>query len=171
MNLLFKLSIGLLLILTGCTSSDKQDSDKTNNEQNETKNTSMNETDPNAMPLGAFSLSLEVQDLEASKAFYESLGFEVLAGSFEINYFIMKNGNALIGIFKGHFKGQILTFNPGWDESAQNTETFTDVRDIQKSLKTDGVALDLEADESTQGPGSIMLKDPDGNVILIDQHR
>ncbi|WP_313113902.1 VOC family protein [Aequorivita sediminis] len=123
------------------------------------------------MKLGAFSVSLNVKDLEVSKQFYENLGFRVFGGSMEHNYLIMKNGNALIGIFQGMFEGNILTFNPGWDENAQNVESFMDVRDIQKNLKQNGVELATEADENTSGPASITLTDPDGNIILIDQHR
>lgn len=123
------------------------------------------------MKLGAFSVSLNVKDLKVSKQFYENLGFKVFGGSLEHNYLIMKNGNALIGIFQGMFEGNILTFNPGWDENAQNLESFDDVREIQKSLKQSGVVLSTEADENTSGPASITLTDPDGNIILIDQHR
>ncbi|MEM7551527.1 MAG: VOC family protein [Bacteroidota bacterium] len=123
------------------------------------------------MRLGIFSLSLDVKDLKKSKAFYESLGFKVSGGSMEQNYLVMKNGNTLIGLFHGMFEGKILTFNPGWDENASEIEDFDDVRVIQKHLKSKGIKLDLEADQSTSGPASIMLKDPDGNVILIDQHR
>lgn len=123
------------------------------------------------MKLGAFSISLSVKDLSASRAFYEKLGFSVFAGDAEHNYLIMKNGNALIGLFQGMFEGNILTFNPGWDENAQNLEDFEDVRAIQKHLKSHGVTLTAEADESTQGPASLTLIDPDGNVILVDQHR
>lgn len=123
------------------------------------------------MHLGAFSISLSVKDLSVSKAFYEKMGFEVLAGSFETNYFILKNGNALIGIFQGMFEGNIITFNPGWDENGQPTEAFTDVRQIQQSLKEQDIALVTEADESTSGPAGFMFHDPDGNLILIDQHR
>lgn len=122
------------------------------------------------MKLGAFSISLSVKDLAASKAFYETMGFHSFAGD-QKNYVIMKNGNALVGLFQGMFQGNILTFNPGWDEHAQNVEQFDDVRDIQKHLKSAGVSLMSEADESTAGPGSIMFTDPDGNMILIDQHR
>ncbi len=125
----------------------------------------------NKMELGAFSNSLSVKDLEASKVFYEKLGFSQMGGSMEQNYLIMKNGNALIGLFQGMFEGNIMTFNPGWDESAQNVESFTDVRDIQKTLKEGGVALMNEADETSTGPASFMVQDPDGNIILIDQHR
>ncbi len=123
------------------------------------------------MKLGAFSLSLSVKDLQTSKDFYENLGFTVLAGSFEQNYFILKNENALIGIFHGMFEGNIMTFNPGWDESGQNTESFEDVRQIQQHLKAQGIKLETEVGESGSGPGSFMVKDPDGNIIYIDQHR
>lgn len=123
------------------------------------------------MKLGAFSISLSVKDLEVSKEFYENLGFVVFAGQVEKNYLIMKNGNALVGLFQGMFEGNILTFNPGWDENAQNLENFDDVRDIQKHLKSRNVKLSSEADENTTGPASFTVSDPDGNVILIDQHR
>ncbi|WP_298157527.1 VOC family protein [Flavobacterium sp.] len=123
------------------------------------------------MQLGAFSISLSVSDIQASKEFYENLGFSVFAGGMDQNYLIMKNGNALIGLFEGMFEGNILTFNPGWDEYAQNIETFDDVREIQKQLKTKGIGLENEADENTSGPSSFMITDPDGNIILIDQHR
>ncbi len=123
------------------------------------------------MKLGAFSISLSVKDLEVSKKFYENLGFTVFGGHIEQNYLIMKNGNSLVGLFQGMFEGNILTFNPGWDENAQNLENFDDVRDIQKHLKSKSVKLTSEADESTSGPASLTLSDPDGNVILIDQHR
>ena len=120
---------------------------------------------------GAFSLSISVKDLKKSKEFYEKLGFKLFGGAMEQNYVIMKNGNALIGLFQGMFEGNMLTFNPGWDENAKNMKKYTDIRDIQKHLKANGVTLDLEVDESSKGPGSVMLKDPDGNVILLDQHR
>ena len=123
------------------------------------------------MKLGAFSISLSVKNLEVSKEFYENLGFAVFAGQVEKNYLIMKNGNALVGLFQGMFEGNILTFNPGWDENAQNLGNFDDVRDIQKHLKSRNVKLSSEADEKTTGPASFTLSDPDGNVILIDQHR
>lgn len=123
------------------------------------------------MKLGAFSISLSVSDLEASKAFYENLGFTSFAGGLEKNYFIMKNENALIGLFQGMFQGNILTFNPGWDENANNLESFDDVREIQKQLKSKGIKIEPEADESTTGPASFVLTDPDGNVLLFDQHR
>ncbi len=123
------------------------------------------------MKLGAHSISLSVKDLQTSKEFYEKLGFEMFAGNMEQNYLIMKNGETVIGLFQGMFEGNILTFNPGWDQSAQNVDPFEDVRDIQKHLESQGIVLDSRADESTNGPASIVLKDPDGNAILIDQHR
>ncbi len=123
------------------------------------------------MKLGAFSISLSVKDLNVSKAFYENLGFTLFAGGMEKNYLIMKNENALIGLFQGMFEGNILTFNPGWDENAKNIEKFDDVREIQRQLKNKNIKLTTEADENTTGPAGIMLTDPDGNVILIDQHR
>ena len=123
------------------------------------------------MNLGAFSMSLSVKDLQKSKAFYESLGFSQFGGSIKQNYLIMKNENALIGLFEGMFEGNILTFNPGWDEDGQNIEPFDDVRKIQQSLKENGIELISEADTSGEGPANITLADPDGNVILIDQHR
>jgi predicted lactoylglutathione lyase len=122
------------------------------------------------MQLGAFSISLSVKDLAASKKFYESIGFYEFAGSFDQHYLIMKNGNALIGLFQGMFPNNILTFNPGWDENAAQLTSFDDVRKLQQEFKQNGLKLDTEADESTKGPASIMLTDPDGNTILIDQH-
>ena len=122
------------------------------------------------MKLGAFSVSLAVKDLKASKQFYENLGFSVFAGEMERNYLIMKNGDTNIGLFQGMFENNILTFNPGWDTNAKNLDTFKDVREIQKVLKKKGVSLVSEADESTTGPASFVFLDPDGNTILIDQH-
>ena len=122
------------------------------------------------MKLGAFSISLRVKDINSSKQFYENLGFEVFAGDIEKNYLIMKNGNALVGLFQGMFENNIMTFNPGWDQSATALSDFTDVRDIQKHLKSKGVQCTTEADEDTTGPASCMFMDPDGNVILLDQH-
>ncbi|WP_209389394.1 VOC family protein [Chryseobacterium sp. RR2-3-20] len=123
------------------------------------------------MKLGAFSISLSVKDLLKSKEFYEILGFKEMGGSVEQNYLIMKNGTTLIGLFQAMFDGNMLTFNPGWDENAQNLEIFDDVREIQKHLKNNKVELQKEADENSFGPEHIYLKDPDGNMILIDQHR
>ena len=122
------------------------------------------------MKLGAFSASLSVKDIKASKQFYETLGFTVYAGQLEKNYLIMKNGNALIGLFQGMFENNILTFNPGWDENANKVEPFDDIRTIQKHLKSRGIKLESEVDESSSGPASFMVYDPDGNVILLDQH-
>ena len=123
------------------------------------------------MKLGAFSISLSVKDLNTSKVFYEKLGFSVLAGEMEKNYLILKNENSLIGLFQGMFEGNIMTFNPGWDENGKNIDAFDDVRKIQGHLKSSGITLDTEADTNTSGPANFMLKDPDGNVIYIDQHR
>ena len=123
------------------------------------------------MELGAFSVSLAVKDLAASKSFYEKLGFEPIGGDPEHNWLILKNGDQVIGLFQGMFEKNILTFNPGWDQSGNELETFTDVREIQRELKNRGIALGTEADESTSGPASLMLSDPDGNQILVDQHR
>jgi catechol-2,3-dioxygenase len=120
--------------------------------------------------LGAFSISLSVKDLKASIVFYEALGFMCFAEPPGANYAIMKNGNALVGLFQGMFTGNILTFNPGWDDNAKLIEGFTDVREIQKSLKEKQISLVSEATEETTGPASLMLTDPDGNMILIDQH-
>lgn len=122
------------------------------------------------MKLGAFSISLSVKDLNASKQFYEALGFIVFAGGIEKNYLIMKNGNALVGLFQGMFEHNILTFNPGWDENANLLEQFDDVRAIQRHLKNNNIKLENEVDESTAGPASIIVIDPDGNAVLIDQH-
>jgi len=122
------------------------------------------------MKLGAFSVSLSVKDLRVSKEFYEKLGFTHFAGDAK-SYLIMKNGNALIGLFQGMFEGNILTFNPGWDENAANVEQFDDVREIQQQLKSKGIKPDNEVDEKASGPAGFMVTDPDGNVILIDQHR
>ena len=122
------------------------------------------------MKLGAFSISLSVKDIKASKQFYENLGFIVYAGQLEKNYLIMKNGNSLVGLFQGMFENNILTFNPGWDQSANKVEPFDDVRDIQKHLKNKGLKIEKEVDENTTGPASFVVIDPDGNPILIDQH-
>jgi len=123
-----------------------------------------------SMKLGAFSISLSVKDLLASKKFYEALGFQVFGGDMKQNYLIMKNGNALIGLFQGMFEGNMLTFNPGWDENAKRMESFNDVREIQHHLKANGIKLTTETDEKTKGPASIVVTDPDGNTILLDQH-
>lgn len=123
------------------------------------------------MKLGAFSVSLAVKDIEASKQFYEKLGFTTLGGNQAQNWLILKNGHHVIGLFQGMFEKNILTFNPGWDSSAQPLPEFTDVRELQRQLKQKGVTLTSEADETTTGPASFTLEDPDGNPILFDQHR
>lgn len=122
------------------------------------------------MNLGAFSISLSVKDIEASKAFYENLGFTVFGGDITQNWLIMKNGAHLIGLFQGMFEDNILTFNPGWDQDANNLDNFTDVRELQRQLKAKGITFESEADEKTTGPASFVLLDPDGNPILVDQH-
>lgn len=122
------------------------------------------------MKLGALSISLSVKDIHVSKKFYETLGFTVFGGEIEKNYLIMKNGNALVGLFQGMFENNIISFNPGWDESANKLDSFNDVREIQQHLKDNGLKLEQEADTTTSGPASIVLIDPDGNPVLIDQH-
>ena len=122
------------------------------------------------MELGAFSISLAVKDLEASRSFYEKFGFKVFAGDASQNWLILKNGDHAIGIFQGMFERNILTFNSGWDANAQKLATFADVRDLQRQLKAQGVQFQQEADESTTGPASFVAVDPDGNPILVDQH-
>jgi lactoylglutathione lyase len=122
------------------------------------------------MELGAFSVSLTVKDIKASKDFYEKLGFEVFVGDISQNWLVMKNGAHAIGLFQGMFDRNTLTFNPGWDSNAQKLDAFTNVREIQRQLKAQGLELVVEADESTTGPASLMVMDPDGNPILFDQH-
>ena len=122
------------------------------------------------MELGAFSISLAVKDIETSRVFYEKFGFEVFGGDASQNWLILKNGDHVIGLFQGMFERNTLTFNPGWDSSAGNLDTFTDVRDLQRQLKAQGVQLITEADETTEGPASFVTVDPDGNPILVDQH-
>ena len=122
------------------------------------------------MELGAFSVSLAVKDIEASKAFYEKLGFQVVMGDISQNWLIMKNGEHVIGLFQGMFEKNILTFNPGWDQDARTLDTFTDVRELQRQLREQGMEFVTEADESTTGPASFMILDPDGNTVLVDQH-
>lgn len=123
------------------------------------------------MKLGAFSVSLAVRDIAASRAFYEALGFTSPGDSGDDNWVILTNGTTVIGLFQGMFDGNILTFNPGWDQSAQPVDPFTDVREIQRRLREAGIAMAVEADEATAGPAHIVLNDPDGNTIMIDQHR
>ncbi len=122
------------------------------------------------MELGAFSISLAVKDIELSRAFYEKFGFEVVGGDASQNWLIIRNGDHTIGLFQGMFEKNSLTFNPGWDKNAAPLETFTDIRDLQRQLKAQGVELISEADEDTTGPASFIAVDPDGNPILVDQH-
>jgi predicted enzyme related to lactoylglutathione lyase len=122
------------------------------------------------MVLGNFSVSLAVKDIEASKVFYEKLGFTVFGGDQSQNWLILKNGDHVIGLFQGMFEKNILTFNPGWDSNAQKLDEFTDVRELQRQLKAGGVSMITEADENSTGPASFMIADPDGNTILVDQH-
>ena len=122
------------------------------------------------MDLGAFSVSLSVKDIEASKNFYEKLGFQVMGGDQSQNWLILNNGDTVIGLFQGMFEGNLLTFNPGWDQSANPVQPFTDVRELQRHLKEQGIELSPEADETTTGPGYFITIDPDGNAILVDQH-
>lgn len=122
------------------------------------------------MELGTFSISLAVQDIEASRIFYEKFGFKVFAGDASQNWLILKNGDHAIGLFQGMFEKNTLTFNPGWDSNASKLDTFTDVRELQRQLKAQGVQLTSEADETTTGPASFVAIDPDGNPILVDQH-
>jgi lactoylglutathione lyase len=122
------------------------------------------------MKLGTFSLSLTVKNIQASKSFYENLGFIAFAGNISQNWLILKNGNCTIGLFQGMFEKNILTFNPGWDENATKIDSFTDIRDLQRQLKAKGMKMETEADENTSGPASFVIVDPDGNPILIDQH-
>jgi catechol 2,3-dioxygenase-like lactoylglutathione lyase family enzyme len=122
------------------------------------------------MELGAFSISLAVKDIQASKAFYEKFGFKDFGGDITQNWLILKNGDVIIGLFQGMFEKNMLTFNPGWDQNAKNLVSFTDVREIQRQLKAQGMEFMAEADENTTGPAHFMVVDPDGNPILCDQH-
>ena len=122
------------------------------------------------MQLGAFSVSLAVKDIAASQAFYEKFGFKSVMGNAAQKWLILKNDSHVIGLFQGMFPSNILTFNPGWDQDAKQLADFTDVRVLQKQLKQAGLKLITEADESTTGPASFVLADPDGNTILVDQH-
>ena len=122
------------------------------------------------MELGGFSLSLTVKDIKQSKAFYQALGFKVFHGDEKQGWLIMKSPSCNIGLFQGMFEKNILTFNPGWDENANNLDAFTDVRELQQNLKKKGITIINEVDERGSGPGSFSIQDPDGNPILIDQH-
>jgi lactoylglutathione lyase len=122
------------------------------------------------MQLGAFSVSLAVKDLAASRAFYEKFGFKPFVGDASKGWLILKNGDHVIGLFQGMFQRNTLTFNPGWDSNASRLERFTDIRELQRRLRAQGVQFAMEADETTQGPASFMAIDPDGNPVLVDQH-
>lgn len=123
------------------------------------------------MDLGAFSVSLNVRDIQQSYEFYKKLGFEQMGGNIDQKWLILRNGSTVLGLFQGMFEKNILTFNPGWDQNAANLENFQDVREIQKLLKSAGLSFDKEADETTSGPEHFILQDPDGNLIMFDQHR
>lgn len=123
------------------------------------------------MDLGAFSISLAVKDIHASRKFYEALGFTELGGNIDQNWLILKNGPHVVGLFQGMFERNMLTFNPGWDANAQPVESFTDVRELQRELRARGLTPATAADESTTGPAHFVLIDPDGNPVLVDQHR
>lgn len=138
---------------------------------NYTFNDVINLKEKKNMKLGAFSISLNVKDIHESKSFYENLGFQVLGGDIAQNWLILKNENCIIGLFQGMFEKNILTYNPGWNENAENLESFTDVRELQKQLKEKGIKMLSEADESGEGPAHFIIEDPDGNQILVDQHR
>lgn len=122
------------------------------------------------MQLGTFSLSLNVKDLEASRAFYEKLGFKIFGGEATQGWLILKNGDCVIGLFQGMFEKNMLTFNPGWDNNAKGLDSFTDVRELQRQLRAQGIEFQTEADETTTGPAHFVITDPDGNPILLDQH-
>lgn len=122
------------------------------------------------MHLGAFSISLAVKDLTASRTFYEGLGFETMGGDVDQGWLILKSGDTIVGLFQGMFEKNMLTFNPGWDQNARKLDGFTDIRDIQKGLKAKGFDFETEADETGSGPASFIVIDPDGNPVLVDQH-
>ncbi len=122
------------------------------------------------MEIGAFSVSLSVKDLGASLSFYEKIGFKQVGGNVDENWVIMRSGDTTIGLFHGMFKGNILTFNPGWDKNGEKLDSFTDVREIQEKYRSEGILFTSEVETDSEGPGSFMIKDPDGNVILFDQH-
>ena len=123
------------------------------------------------MSIGAFSLSLTVKDINVSKEFYEKLGFKSFAGILDDSWIIMQNGDVTIGLFQGMFEKNMLTFNPGWNDKAENLESFKDIRVLQAELKEKGIQFESEVEENTEGPGSFVINDPDGNPILVDQHR
>jgi predicted enzyme related to lactoylglutathione lyase len=153
-----------MVALVGCSMLKHETEEKTSVV---TKEVSENQTSS----LGAFSMSLSVKDLKVSKEFYEKLGYSSFGGDESMNYLIMKNGNSLIGLFQGMFEGNILTFNPGWDENAKDISEFTDIRNIYQDLASQGIQFDKDVEGTPSGPASFMLTDPDGNLILVDQHR
>jgi catechol 2,3-dioxygenase-like lactoylglutathione lyase family enzyme len=161
----FTLLVTTMLVLAGCGSAEQVSASPTS------ASTASQPMRNSSMELGNFSVSLAVEDIKASRAFYEKLGFTTFGGDEEQNWLIMQNGTATIGLFQGMFDKNILTFNPGWDRNAQNLESFTDVRDLQKELKAKEINFATEADESSTGPASFVIVDPDGNQILVDQHR
>jgi len=165
--LLITLGFGIALLL-GFYPIDNSSEQNQNNLMTVNKIITKNEEN---MKLGAFSISLSVKDIKASKQFYENLGFTVLGGDIEKKYLIMKNENSLIGLFEGMFENNILTFNPGWDENGNNIESFDDIRKIQSQIKDKGIKIDNEIDPKSSGPASLTITDPDGNMILFDQHR
>ena len=122
------------------------------------------------MELGAFSVSLAVKNIDTSRVFYEKFGFKVIGGDASQNWLILRNSNHTIGLFQGMFEKNTLTFNPGWDDNAQEIDSFTDIRDLQRQLKSKGVDLLIEADEESSGPARFVAIDPDGNPVLVDQH-
>lgn len=166
-NYFLLLLIGFIFLF-GCTAKTSSDA---SSKQVQTEKAGKSEANSDNLKLGAFSISLSVKDLKVSREFYENLGFHVKGGSMEQNYLVMKNGNSLIGLFQGMFEGNMLTFNPGWDESGEETNPFDDVRAIEKQLKEKNTKLMTETEAGSTGPAYIMFTDPDGNVILIDQHR
>ena len=158
MNTLTSLALAGSFTLAALAGTSTQDSQPTEPEQEQT------------MQLGNFSVSLAVKDIKASKAFYEKLDFKEVGGKLEQNWLILQNGTTTIGLFQGMFEKNIMTFNPGWDKDKQTLKEFQDVRELQRIMKERGLEFATEADESTTGPASIILVDPDGNSILIDQH-
>jgi len=165
-----KLYINLIIcfiLFVCCTPLKETATDHKKEKSNITENNKTEKT----MKLGAFSMSLSVKDLATSKTFYEKLGFTVFSGDMKMNYLIMKNESTLIGLFQGMFENNAMTFNPGWDQEGKNIDQFDDVRNIQKSLKSEGISVGEELDQSKSGPAFFMITDPDGNAILIDQHR
>ncbi len=155
------IALGVIAGLTSCITLDQTD------HSDDVNLTSRSQT----MELGTFSISLAVEDLSASRTFYEQLGFTVIGGEAPQNWLILRNGDATIGLFHGMFEENIMTFNPGWSRTGDHPDEFTDIREIQQRIKKQGLTLTSEADESTTGPASLTLLDPDGNAILIDQHR